>query len=179
MKITFPNMKKIFTSLVFVFIISFSAFSQEKNWAFGARIGEPAGLNIRKYMNEHALDINIGSYGGLWGKNRNYRKGQYKNMGLAVNVNYLWHGNLFKSETAKYYYGFGAQFNNRKYYPTDQKLAQGVASLSVGGNATAGLEFFLKDSPLSIFAETGTYIEVLPATLFWHVQGGAGVKYNF
>lgn len=170
--------KSHFIAIIFIFI-SISAFSQEKSWAVGARIGEPSGLNIRKYFDERAFEINIGTYGGIWGQNRGYRKGTYNSVGLAVNMNYLWHGNLFKKETAKYYYGIGAQFNNRKYFPKDQKLAQGVATLSIGGNALAGLEFYVPDSPLSIFLEAGTYVEILPSPIFMHIQSGVGARFNF
>lgn len=172
-------MKKSLLLSLILFSITISVFSQEKKWAVGARLGEPGGLNIRRYSDERAFEINVGTYGGIWGKNRGYRKGKYQSVGLAVNANYLWHGNLFKKETAKYYYGFGAQFNNRKYYPTDQKQAQGVTTLSVGGDALAGMEFFLPDSPLSIFLEAGTYVELLPSPIFLHVQSGVGVRFNF
>lgn len=172
-------MKKLFLLSTLMLVFLASGFSQEKNWAIGARLGEPSGLNIRKYFDERAFEVNIGTYGGLWGQDRGYRKGTYNSVGLAVNMNYLWHGNLFKKETAKYYYGIGAQFNNRKYFPKDQKLAQGVATLSIGGNALAGLEFYVPDSPLSIFLEAGTYVEILPSPIFMHIQSGVGARFNF
>jgi hypothetical protein len=171
-------MKKIGILILFT-IIATASFSQEKKWAVGARLGEPSGLNIRKYFDERAFEVNIGTYGGLWGNNRGYRKGNYQSVGLAVNANYLWHKNLFKKETAKYYYGFGAQFNSRKYFPDNTNVVQGVSSLSIGGDALAGVEFFLPDSPLSIFLETGLFVEVLPSPLFMHVQSGVGVRFNF
>jgi hypothetical protein len=171
-------MKKIGILIVFT-IIATASFAQEKKWAVGARLGEPSGINIRKYFDERAFEVNIGTYGGLWGNNRGYRKGRYESVGLAVNANYLWHKNLFKKETAKYYYGFGAQFNTRKYNPKNQLEAQGVSTLSIGGDALAGMEFFLPDSPLSIFLETGLYVEVLQSPLFMHVQSGVGVRFNF
>jgi hypothetical protein len=172
-------MKKSNCLVIFLLLLSYSAFSQEKKWAFGARLGEPGGINIRRYFDERAFEVNVGTYGGIWGKYRGYRKGHYESVGLAVNGHYLWHGNLFKKETAKYYYGFGAQFNNRKYKPDDQNKSQGVASLSIGGSGVAGLEFFLPDSPLSIFLEAGTYAELLPSPFFMHIQSGAGVRFNF
>jgi hypothetical protein len=172
-------MKKIIFTIIFAVSVVFVSNAQEQKWAVGARLGEPSGLNIRKYFDENAFEINVGTYGGLWGQNRGYRKGHYQTVGLAVNANYLWHNNLFGKENSKYYYGFGAQFNNRKYFPTDQKQAQGVATLSIGGDALAGLEFFLKDSPLSIFLEAGLYVEVLPSPIFMHVQSGTGLRFNF
>ena len=172
-------MKKYISIFTLSFLFTGICNAQEQKWAVGARLGEPSGLNIRKYFDENAFEINVGTYGGLWGQDRAYRKGHYQSVGLAVTANYLWHNNLFGSETTKYYYGFGGQFNNRKYFPSDQQMAQGVATLSIGGDALAGLEFFLKDSPLSIFMEAGLYVEVLPSPIFAHVQSGAGVRFNF
>lgn len=171
-------MKQKLLTLIIIGACATAGLAQEKNWAFGARLGEPAGINIRKYRQENAFELNIGTYGGLWGGYRAYRKGHYDGVGLAVNLNYLWHGALFNSDKSKYYYGFGPQFNNRKYYPTVQSQSQGVASLSVGGNGTAGLEFYLSNSPLSIFLETGLYVELIPKPIFLHPQGGAGFRFN-
>jgi Protein of unknown function (DUF3996) len=172
-------MKKILLTLLIFLSILINIAAQEQKWAVGARLGEPAGLNIRKYFDQNAIDINIGTYGGLWGGYRSYRKGHYKSVGLAVNVNYLWHNNLFKKEQLKSYYGFGAQFNNRKYTPNAQNTAEGVATLSIGGSGVAGIEYFLKDSPISIFLETGLYVEILPSPIFMHIQSGAGARFNF
>jgi hypothetical protein len=170
-------MKKISILFLFTFL-TITAFSQEKKWAIGARIGEPAGLNIRRYNDQRALELNVGTYGGIWGNNRGYKKGKYTSVGLAVNINYLWHGNVLKKEYVKYYYGFGAQFNNRKFFPKDQKLAQGVGILSIGASGISGLEFYVPDSPLSIFLEVGPYIELLKSPFFLHAQGGLGIRYN-
>lgn len=165
----------LLVSLIFVTIVN----AQEKSWAIGMRLGEPAGLNIRKYFAENALDINIGTYGGLWGNYRKYRKGHYESVGVAYNAQYLWHKNLFKSERLKSYYGFGAQINSRKYNPESSSSAQGVPVLSIGAAGTAGLELFLKNSPVSVFVETGAYAEIIPRPLFLHFQSGLGLRYNF
>jgi hypothetical protein len=171
-------MQKFKLGSIVLFLISFSSFSQEKKWAIGARIGEPAGLNIRRYNDERALELNVGTFGGIWGNNRGYKKGKYTSVGLAVNVNYLWHGNVLKKEYIKYYYGFGAQFNNRKFFPDDQSKAQGVGILSIGGSGISGLEFYVPDSPLSIFMEVGPYVELLKSPFFLHAQGGIGARFN-
>ena len=53
-------MKKL--ALTFAFILSFGfAHAQYDNWAVGFKLGEPTGINIRKYFNNiHALDVTIG-----------------------------------------------------------------------------------------------------------------------
>ena len=95
-----------------------AALAQYNNWSVGFRIGEPSGLNIRKYFgNKHAFDLNIGTYGGLYGTKRSYRAGDYRTVGLTIQGHYLWHIPLTKSESIRAYYGFGGQINNRRYYP--------------------------------------------------------------
>ena len=158
------------------------AVAQFNNWAVGFRLGEPSGINIRKYLRDtHAFDINIGTYGGLYGNNRDYRQGRYQSMGLTVQGHYLWHTRLFGRDTFRAYYGFGGQINRRRYYPDNLRgqSTEYVSETSLGGSAVGGLEYFVPDKPFSIFLETGLYVEVIPAPLFVNLQSGLGLRYNF
>lgn len=158
------------------------AMAQYNNWAAGFRLGEPSGINIRKYFRDtNAFDINIGSFGGLYGNTRDYRQGRYRSIGLTLQGHYLWHTRLFGRDTFRGYYGFGGQVNRRRYYPDALKGQQTeyVAETSLGGSAVAGLEYFVPDKPFSIFLETGLYVEVIPAPLFLNMQSGLGLRYNF
>jgi hypothetical protein len=154
--------------------------AQTNNWAIGFRIGEPAGVNIRKYFGtNHAFDLNVGTYGGIYGNRRSYRKGMYKNVGFTVQGHYLWHGGIGKSETLHYYFGFGGQLNSRRYYPDQFSLVNAYDNtISIGGSGVAGLEYFLPNKPLSVFLETGAYVEVIPAPFFMGLQSGLGIRLN-
>lgn len=176
---------QIIRSIIFAvcsLFFTFDAVAQggPQSWAVGLRLGEPMGLNIRKYFGEdHAFDVNIGTYGGLWGVNRKYGgAGRYKNVGLAVNANYLWLTNLSKSGNFKAHYGFGGQINSRRNYP-DRLNGNHENKIGLGGSGLAGVELFLAESPISVFTDVGLYIEVLPVPIFTHVQGGIGVRFNF
>ncbi|MCY7350611.1 MAG: hypothetical protein LH606_08075 [Cytophagaceae bacterium] len=179
-------MKNQLFRLAFVLVcalpVAFSVQAQggPQSWAVGLRVGEPMGLSIRKYFGEdHAFDVNVGTYGALWGVDRKYGgTGHYKNVGLAVNANYLWLTNLSKSGNLKAYYGFGGQINSRRNYP-DRLNGNYESKIGIGGSGLAGVELFLADSPLSVFTDLGLYIEVLPVPVFTHVQGGIGVRFNF
>lgn len=157
------------------------AQAQYNNWAAGFRIGEPAGINIRKYFGDNkAFDLNIGTYGGLYGNKRDYRRGVYKNVGLTVQGNYVWHNRLFGKDELRGYYGLGGQINTRRYYPQRlQAINEYESGFSLGGSAIAGAEYFVPNKPYSVFIETGLYVEVLPAPLFLNVQSGVGLRYNF
>lgn len=156
------------------------ALAQYNNWAFGFRIGEPSGVNIRKYFGEkHAFDVNVGTYGGLYGNNRAYRSGYYKTVGLSVQGHFLWHDRLFGNDNIRGYYGFGGQINSRRYYPDRFAATNDYESaIALGGSAVAGLEYFVPNKQYSIFAELGLYAEVLPAPLFFSLSSGIGIRFN-
>lgn len=160
-------------------LIPNTASAQYNNWSVGFRIGEPSGINVRKYFGtNHAFDLNIGTYGGLYGTKRSYRSGDYKSVGLTIQGHFLWHTALTKSESLRAYYGFGGQINNRKYYPP-RLNGEYENALSLGGSGVAGLEFFPASKPYSIFVEAGGYVEVLQAPFFLSLNSGLGLRYNF
>ena len=170
--------------LVLLGLLSLSpgASAQYTNWAVGFRLGEPSGINIRKYFGDsHAFDLNFGTYGGLYGTTRDYRQGKYKTVGFSLQGHYLWHDRLLNNDNIRGYYGFGGQINSRRYYPDNlgNQPVNFVSETSLGGSAVAGVEYFLQNKPLSIFLEGGLYAEVLPVPLFFNVQTGVGVRYNF
>ncbi|GAB4041192.1 hypothetical protein GCM10028774_48330 [Spirosoma jeollabukense] len=170
-------------ALVGWLMTSNGAQAQYNNWSIGARIGEPSGINIRKYFgNNHAFDLNIGTYGGIYGTTRSYRSGDYKTVGLTIQGHFLWHTALTKSESLRAYYGFGGQINNRKYYPdylSGQPIDFVKGNISLGGSGVGGLEYFPVNKPYSIFLEAGAYLEVLPAPFFLNLSTGIGARYNF
>ena len=164
----------------FFLIVTLSTHAQDgpRRWAVGFRVGEPLGLNLRKYVGEesrNAFDVNVGTYGGLWGVNRKYGNGRYKNVGLAVNANYLW---LAGQGRFRPYYGFGGQITSRRSYP-DRLNGEFERRMGIGGNGLAGIELFMRNVPASLFADVGLYAEVLPVPFFFHVQGGVGGRFNF
>lgn len=174
--------KLVFTAFIlFGGLATTAVQAQYNNWAAGFRLGEPAGINLRKYFGDNkAFDINVGTYGGLYGNHREYRRGVYRSVGLTVQGHYLWHNRLFGKDELRGYYGFGGQINTRRYYPERlQTINEYESGFSLGGSAVAGLDYFVPNKPFSVFLETGLYVEVLPAPFFLNVQSGLGLRYNF
>ena len=175
-------MKKLFF-LICLSLSYLTSNAQEKSWAVGAKIGDPAGLTVRKYLSndKNLIEINVGVYGALWGLRGNYKSGAFDGAGLSFSGLYLWHNEM--SSRLKNYYGFGAQITSRSYYV--DKVVNGLPykdqtpATGLGGLGQAGLEYFLQGSPISIFGEVGAYVELIPAVLYFHPQGGAGVRLNF
>ena len=73
-------MKSLITRIsicFFLLLTSQLSYGQLKDWAAGFRIGEPGGFMARKYSENgiNAIEVNIGTYGGLWGTDRTYQDG--------------------------------------------------------------------------------------------------------
>ncbi|WP_428658256.1 hypothetical protein [Runella sp.] len=175
--------KKLLLILFFVSFAFLPSMAQYNNWAVGFQLVEPSGLNLRKYFGENkALDVSFGTYGLFYGRDRKYRKGFYQNAGFSLRANYLWHKGLFKAEKLHVYYGFGGQINSRRYY-FDSRNAPGLKeytnNISLGGSGLAGAEYFVGNSPLSLFLEGGLYIELIPDIFYLHPQASVGVRFNF
>jgi hypothetical protein len=177
------TMKKLIVSLIVIGFATSFARAQYNNWAIGFQLVEPSGINARKYFGDNkALDVSFGTYGLFYGRDRAYRKGFYQNAGFSLRANYLWHTALFKKEQLRAYYGFGGQINSRRYY-FDSRNSPGVKeytnSISLGATGLAGSEYFVPNSPLSCFIETGLYAEILPGIFFLHPEASFGVRFNF
>jgi hypothetical protein len=161
-----------------------TAYSQLQEWAAGFRIGEPGGFMARRYSDNgiNALEVNIGTYGGLWGTDRKYQDGTFNNIGYSINVLYLWHHPTIINSDLHPYYGFGPQLNSRDWYANkaSNNLAATKRASAMGATAVGGIEYFPIDAPnLSFFSEIGFYTEIAPNPFFFHLQGGIGVRVNF
>jgi hypothetical protein len=156
------------------------AQGQENNWAVGVKLGEPTGITIRKYFNNiQAVDVTVGTYGGILSGERAYRgdNGRYKNTGVSLQIHYLWHTPVFNSEVLRVYYGIGGQINNRRSYPK-RLNGQYEKALTLGGSAIGGFEYFIPDNRISVFLEAGTYIEVLRKPFFLSPNLSAGIRFS-
>ncbi|HEV7350110.1 hypothetical protein [Telluribacter sp.] len=171
-------MKKSLFTILILFVITV-ANAQTQRWAVGFKLGEPTGVNLRKYGNSNALDLTVGTYGALLGMDRLYRNGTYRNVGIMLNATYLWYTPLL-SERMIAYAGAGAQLNTRRYYPDQfSRVGAYTNNISIGPSATAGLEYFSRRTSSSYFLEGGSYVELLPAFLFVSPQVSAGIRHNF
>ena len=151
--------------------------TQTQDWAFGVKVGEPLGLNVRKYGDRNALDITLGTYGGLIKSNADYRKGDYRKMGVSLNATYLWY-TRFIDDRMTAYAGVGAQLTKRKYYK-DPLTKEHTSPMGFGPSASAGLEYFVPNKTFSLFVETGFYMELLPGIGYTSPQFNIGIRQNF
>jgi hypothetical protein len=176
-------MKKLF-AMAFLAVLIFAAASpsqaQQKNWAIGLRLGEPTGLNVKKYIGKsNALDINVGTYGTFYGS-RAYRNGYYRNAGLSIMINYLWQKRIRNADGLQWYYGLGGQLTTRKYYY--QKSGNNdyyENNIGIGATGMIGIEYFIPNCPISLYADATPYLELFPSAFFLNLQAGIGGRVNF
>lgn len=180
-------MKKQLTLLTLVILATFSASAQyDNNWALGLRVGEPLGVNVRKYFQQgdRAFDVNIGTYGFLYGRQRDYGRGQnkgvYNGSGLMIQGIYSWIWSPGSGDMFHFSYGFGGQINNRNHYLESLVGVRQdkVKKLSLGPTAVAGIEVDLPNNDLAIFLDGGAYVEALPTPFFGNWQISGGVRLN-
>jgi len=172
----------LFSLLVFSSTAIISQAQYEQNWALGLRVGEPVGINVRKYFagGDRAFDVNVGTYGFLYGRDRRYLKGDYRSAGLMIQGIYSWHHALFNREALHVYYGFGGQINQRNHFP-DSRIGQRDNSeqkLSLGPAGAVGIEYKLPNNDLGVFLDAGGYVELLPSPFFTNLQISGGVRLN-
>jgi hypothetical protein len=172
---------KLALTLIITLISVGRIFAQyENNWAVGLKVGEPLGLNIRKYFSygDRVFDVNIGSFGFLYGRERNYRKNQiYNEAGVMVQGLYQFHRSLGKNDKLHTYYGFGGQINSRNRSP---KIGERDAFrvISLGPAVNAGIELSIPENDLSVFIDAGGYLEIAPKPFFMAPNVNIGLRIN-
>jgi hypothetical protein len=153
---------------------------KEKNGPVGLRLGDPSGLNVKKYFgNRNAFDLNVGSYGSFYGRDRSYKSGYYGNTGIAMMGNFLWQKDLGNTQNLQWYYGLGGLLSLRRYYVNDTKNRIYSSTIALGATATMGLEYFIANTPISLFGDVAAYVEIVPAPFWMHLPVGIGGRFNF
>lgn len=136
-----------------------------------------------------------------WYSNKKYSYPEYQYLGyrngypITLQARYLWQKGLGKvgKESISgldWYLGAGVQFRYRNYAYNYRYKVNGdpnwyyvneerVNDLDLGLDGVIGLEYTIKDIPLSVFADVNLFMEVVDNPFWFYFQGGAGIRYNF
>jgi hypothetical protein len=172
-------MKKYYlASLLLISVLTANA--QTQRWAVGFKLGEPTGVNIRKYGDRNGLDITVGTYTGFLRNKKTYKTSNddLGAIGISFNGTYLWYVPMF-NERMIAYGGVGVQLNSRRYYPDRNRKEVHTTNISTGPSAMGGLEFFFARKPTSFFVEGGAYVELLPKIFYFNPNLNIGLRHNF
>ncbi|UBM59206.1 hypothetical protein LAG90_00850 [Marinilongibacter aquaticus] len=176
-------MKRIFVLSILILGALQTHAQYDKNMAIGLRVGEPLGLNLRKYFRygDRSFDVNFGTYGFIYGRYRKYRKGHYDASGIMFQGLYNFNTSLGKNDGVHAYAGFGGQVNYRGYSADENQLGERLRpekQISLGPAGNVGLEYNIPGNDLGVFLDAGLYAELVPDLLFLHPQVSAGIRVN-
>lgn len=192
---------KVKYCILFLFILSpLLSFAQERG--AGIRLGEPFSLTYKDFIEDYlSFEVMVGS-GGTNGSN--YYKKSFENnppnsgafylshsasRGVNLNFRMALHEDITDTFeiTEGYllgYAGAGVQLKttrvNYAYQPGLQTvvLSEERTNLDIGPEVFAGAEYYFNETPISVFAEVGIFLELIDR-INLRGQGGIGVRYLF
>ncbi|MDN5204821.1 hypothetical protein QQ008_25750 [Fulvivirgaceae bacterium BMA10] len=129
-----------------------------RDWGIGLRLGDPTGINLKRYLGGNALEFNLG---------------RVFNDGFSLFGHYLFQ-NPLEPEGLEWYFGFGAQlktFDNNRFENQDE--------FDFGGDAIIGLEYTFSDVPISVFVDAILFVELIDDPFNLDLDAGIGARYNF
>ena len=193
-----------FRFLLVLLLIPMLGFSQERG--AGVRLGEPFSLTYKDFLDDYlSFEVMVG--GGSV-NSRNYYQRSFENNPPSSNAFYLNHTSsrgialsfrmaLHEDITDMFeitegyllgYAGVGAQLRtaNITYSYFEQNdpgslqktLTERRTNIDLGPEAFAGAEYYFDETPISIFAEVGMFLELIDRINF-KGQGGIGIRYLF
>ena len=202
-------MKKCLLFVIVLPFLSFGQSSEEYKWGAGLHLGDPTGIIITRYLNyESSLDLNIGSSPSLtdryenyysdrfydWYLNQNTNWNDYQYLGhdvsnLTLQLRYKKHKQINDIDGLTWYYGIGAQFRQQTIsYDYRYRNYDNIwitvnddkeKTYDFGVDALIGLEYIIPNSPIAIFLDINTFVEIVDDPFRLWLQGGLGAKYCF
>jgi len=182
--------------------------SSAQNWGLGFRLGDPSGLTIKKYAGDKAFELSVGRthlfdrndyYYDRYDRwyvdqNFNYKAHELLNYGhsraVGIQFHYLAHKDVKNAAGLKWYYGAGVQLRLMSYrYNYRYKLENGpdwivvsdqrVTETDFGVDGVIGLEYKIKNAPVSLFVDGTLFMEIVDDPFIFMPQFGIGGRYTF
>ena len=196
-------------AIVILIMLTVTVTGYGQSWGVGIRVGDPAGLTIKKNMDDYALEINIGGANMLYGMklynkgiSNSFMNGSFKKRTLTYTINkasipkgfqihYLYQKDLsLTSSELQGYYGYGGQFRiQRASYDFAYKIPNDpswhyttgpmVTDVDMGLDGIIGLQYTLRNIPISLFCDLSLFLEGADDPFVLLLQGGLGLRYNF
>ena len=159
-------MKKLLFTLAFVCVAMLSAYSQSYKTAAGLRLGYPASLTLKHFINEK------GAIEGILGF-RGYSAYRWINVGIS----YQHHSPIKEVENLNWYVGGGA---SAFFWTWDDSFVDPGSNTSIGIMAVGGLDYKFADFPLNVSVDWMPIFFVNGYTSgFGGAYGGLSARYTF
>jgi len=154
-------MKRIIVTVAILLVFSFQGFTQDYGTAIGVRGTYVSGLTIKHFFDETKAGEGILAF-GRWGFN--------------VTGLYEFHAPAFDAERLKWYYGGGAhlgQWNDD--YPS---LVNEGANFVMGIDGILGLEYKIKEIPITLSADWKPTFNLTGYPGFWGYGGALSIRFT-
>lgn len=183
-------------------LLPFLSIAQERG--AGIRLGEPFSLTYKDFIEDYlSFEVMVGS-GGINGSDY-YRKSFENNppnseafylshsasRGINLNFRMALHEDITDvfEITQGYLLGYGGagiQFRTTNveyiYQPSPvvagPVLSESRTNIDIGPEVFAGAEYYFDETPISVFAEVGVFLELIDR-INLKGQGGIGIRYLF
>lgn len=192
-----------FRIAVLIFFLPILGFAQERG--AGLRLGEPFSLTYKDFIDDFlSFEVMLGSSGANRGdyyqkaftnnppSSNAYYVSNSASRGATINFRLALHEDItdmFEIEQGYLlgYAGAGIQLRTNKVnYAYDaidgsgnsRRLIDQRTNLDLGPEAFGGAEYYFDETPISVFAEIGLFIELIDR-INMRGQGGIGVRYLF
>lgn len=177
--------------------------AQNKNNAFGVRLGEPLGFTFKRYMANHtrAFELLMGTAAKTWDRayyiNSFEKEDDYDgyvyidhdvNSVLFLQGRALFHTDINAPELEgklQWYWGIGGVLKTAKLeyeYRTPEApyefFKDSRTDFDFGPEGIAGLEYTFKNAPVMLFIELSMMVEIVNRPEL-HVLGGTGARFIF
>ncbi len=192
--------------LLTIALLPFAVSAQ--NWGIGFRLGDPSGLSVKKYNGNKAWELNVGRthlfnrYDYYYDRydrwyvdqHFNYKAHELLNYSysraLGIQLHYLVHKDVKNAAGLRWYYGAGGQLRFMSYrYDYRYKLENGpdwvvvrdqrVVETDFGLDGVIGLEYKIKNAPVSLFLDGTLFMELVDNPFYFTPQFGIGARYTF
>jgi hypothetical protein len=164
--------------------------ANNKNLGLGIRLGDPAGITLKKYNKGSAFEIILGR-SQVWGW-RGYYNRRYKHLDdwrfrnrfpISLQLHYLIQKPIADVPGLDWYVGFGGQLRYSNYYVVYKSgrntIEERYTDIDLGVDILGGIEYTFKDAPISMFFDINLFVEILDNPMMIWPQAGFGVRFNF
>ena len=150
-------------TLIGLFLITQDSSAQDQNWGIGLRLGDPTGVSAKKYLwASNGLELALGS--------------NIEGRGIQFLVHYLFHFPVADAQGLQWYYGFGAQIEDKHH--DDRDIGRDDET-EFGADGVLGLEYTFSNGRLSAFLEGILFVEIIDDPFDLELDAGIGLRYNF
>jgi hypothetical protein len=174
---------------------------KNRNWSVGLQVNHIGAISVKKYTGKFALELIAGrssyrNYYHAFRKNfinhsdtRIYHFDGYElyDIPWKVQLRLVRHNQVKRVKGLEWYYGGGIHSRFASGYYDQYRIENSsriydrkkINFFATGVDLAIGLEYTFRKFPVSVFGDSGFYIEAYPSPFYMQKQTIIGARYNF